>query len=484
MTPIAQGHFSGQPPALVTSAVRLVGNYGKWLATDQQPLLEGCVRFVLQSLMVAPCAEHAAVAFRALCVHAQKQLGRFETVQVLLSICEPAMRNAELSVDLRIALTEGLARLVASLPTRDEQARQALSALMAPPCTLLQATLSQEHALRENAEAVATQITLIASSIRYCDRFRPEKHPVLPVMQAGCWELIMRVAGAYRGEARVFQALCELYSNLMSTLQTLLRPLLPQLLTSLAEAFTSTPVVGCLTTFRDAIERYGSQPDEELASVLSAVMTTIIDSVCAWQRTTADPEAQPELLTAFWEMCHRCLVFQPGLLLSLQCAPALFDAAIACVRHQEFQHTRAVLTFICLFMCPTEAANEYRETSAHCLQTSGAKLLKECLSGLASASPDNLVDYQVELIRVLIEACPTAVGTWLKQILSEPSGLSTGSVAPGSKAMQTFAALVLQQPALPQTEFQCVASDFSRICRGKLGPESLDRYVQRGGSAG
>ena len=135
-------------------------------------------------------------------------------------------------------------------------------------------------------------------------------------------------------------------------------------------------------------------------------------------------------------------------------------------------------------MCPTESANEYRETSAHCLMSSGAKLLRECLAGLASASPDNLVDYQVELMRVLIEACPSAVGTWLKKLLNEPDGLITGSVAPDSKAMQTFAHLVLQQPALPQTEFQCVASDFSRICRGKLGPESLDRYMQRGGSAG
>jgi hypothetical protein len=42
--------------------------------------------------------------------------------------------------------------------------------------------------------------------------------------------------------------------------------------------------------------------------------------------------------------------------------------------------------------------------------------------------------------------------------------------------MRSFAALVLQQPALGQAEFQCVASDFSRICRGKLAPDSLNRH--------
>jgi hypothetical protein len=165
------------------------------------------------------------------------------------------------------------------------------------------------------------------------------------------------------------------------------------------------------------------------------------------------------------------------------CAPQLFEAAIACVRHQEFHPTRAVLTFICLFMCPTEAANEYRETSAICLQTQGGRLLRECLSGLASVSPDNLIDHQVELMRVLIEACPTAVATWLRDILASPAGVSFGVIDPNGAAMHTFAQLVLQQPALPQGEFQCVASDFARVCRGKLGPEALEAHARRRAAA-
>lgn len=420
------------------------------------------------------------------------QLGKYETVLALLRVCEPALRNVELSAELRVALTEGLARLVACLPARDDCARQALAALLGPPCTLLQATLAQAATadagwLRESAENVATQVTLIGSSIRFCDRYtdNPERNPVLPVMQGGVWELLMQVAHGYRAHGAVVQAMCELYSRMMATMNTLMRPLLPQLLQSLALSFTTTPVVGVLATLRDAIERYGggqhAAHDEELQHVLSGVMTALVESVCAWLLATKEPEAQPELLTAFWEMCHRCLVFQPGLLLSLPCTGQLFEAAIACVRHQEFQHTRAVLTFICLFMCPTEAANPYRETSVCCLQSSGKRLLRECLSGLAAVSPDNLVDHQVELMRVLVEACPGAVATWLKELLAAPEGMTTGSVDPQGKTMQAFAALVLQQPALPQTEFQCVASDFSRICRGKLGPEALDRYLMRAG---
>ena len=98
--------------------------------------------------------------------------------------------------------------------------------------------------------------------------------------------------------------------------------------------------------------------------------------MCAHLSSGQDAEGRPELLTSFFELCHRTLVFAPGLLLSLPSADALFDAAIGCVTHQEFTHTRAALTFVCLFIAGTESAGPYRETSACCLQKSGARLLE------------------------------------------------------------------------------------------------------------
>ena len=94
-------------------------------------------------------------------------------------------------------------------------------------------------------------------------------------------------------------------------------------------------------------------------------------------------------------MCHRCLVFQPGLLLQLPCATYLFETGIGCVLHQEFQHTRAVLTFLCLFMSGTESAGPFRETTLCCLQENGAWLLQQCLTGSAGASPMTPLDHQV-----------------------------------------------------------------------------------------
>ena len=134
-----------------------------------------------------------------------------------------------------------------------------------------------------------------------------------------------------------------------------------------------------------------------------------------------------------------------------------------------------MLTFLCLFMSGTESAGPYRETTLCCLQANGAWLLQQCLSGLASASPENLVDHQVELMRVLIESCPGAGQSWLLKTISDPA-FRCGAVDPKGAAMQTFARLIFQAPALSTAEFQCVVSDFSAICRGKLGADALARY--------
>ena len=94
-----------------------------------------------------------------------------------------------------------------------------------------------------------------------------------------------------------------------------------------------------------------------MANALSHVTGGLVESICSWIRAAPDPEAQPEMLTAFFEMCHRTLVCNPSLLLNLAAVPTLFDAAIACVGHQEFTHTRAALTFLCLFMAGTQVAH-------------------------------------------------------------------------------------------------------------------------------
>jgi hypothetical protein len=90
---------------------------------------------------------------------------------------------------------------------------------------------------------------------------------------------------------------------------------------------------------------------------------------------------------------------------------------------------------------------------------------------------------QVELLRVLLEAIPSAVPQWLARIFATP-GFSCGKVAAQGQTTAALTQLLAQQPPLSTADFQSVLQDFSRICRGKLGADSLDRYTQAAASPG
>lgn len=209
---------------------------------------------------------------------------------------------------------------------------------------------------------------------------------------------------------------------------------------------------------------YGEEPEEEEA--LSDTLGRLVEVMCSVMN--ASPEAEPELLTAFFGMCHRCLVFRPGILLALPCVPQLFRAACGCVCHQEFTHTRAAITFLCLFLTGTAAAAAHREGAAHCLQASGSELMRQCICGLAGLSPDNLIEHQIELLRVLGDSAPTAVSGWLAAALADPS-LDLGAMPRNGSALAAFSRAIGQQPT-SISAFQAVAADFSRMCRGKIRP--------------
>ena len=73
------------------------------------------------------------------------------------------------------------------------------------------------------------------------------------------------------------------------------------------------------------------------------------------------------------------------------------------MRHQEFQHTRAALTFLCLFMSGTQDAGPHREAAAHCMHARGADLMRQCLVGLSGTSPPNQVRVRVRVrVRVTL----------------------------------------------------------------------------------
>ena len=52
-----------------------------------------------------------------------------------------------------------------------------------------------------------------------------------------------------------------------------------------------------------------------------------------------------------------------------------------------------------------------------------------------------------------------------------------GAVEPHGPTFAVFAQLLSRQASLSTADFQCVVFDFAEICRGKLPPEGLNKYL-------
>lgn len=183
---------------------------------------------MLEAVQAGGAPEHAAEAFRALCIHGRRRLASAAYLSELVGPCTALAGSAALASSVRLTLQEALARLVGAAPSPAE-AEQLLHALVRAPCEQLAALLPHlppsdgasvppETAPRASdgsdgsrgsggeaaataastqgvEEAVATQLALIGAAIRFSDTIHVggggscAAHPVFAVLSY-CWPLL------------------------------------------------------------------------------------------------------------------------------------------------------------------------------------------------------------------------------------------------------------------------------------------------------
>lgn len=96
-----------------------------------------------------------------------------------------------------------------------------------------------------------------------------------------------------------------------------------------------------------------------------------------------------------------------------------------------------------------------------------------CGAGLVSLSPENLLDHQCELVRVLAEARPGYTPQWLSMaLMSEPLKQATASA--GEEGAALFLQLMAHRPPL---RHDAIVRQFGAMCRRTSGIDGLRAFV-------
>ena len=188
-------------PLVVTAACRAVGAYAPWLgrgggggggggrigaqshaASDTRSIVIGATGYLLRALSSPGALHHASNALRGVCARCPDTLCDLPVLASLIATAHaslpgpPPPRRSDADepcADDRIAVIEGLARLVADARLPPSDAAPAALALVSPILSRCDAALATEPAGDAAAHSLASDLGLLAAAIRFLEKEPP-----------------------------------------------------------------------------------------------------------------------------------------------------------------------------------------------------------------------------------------------------------------------------------------------------------------------
>jgi|AntAceMinimDraft_1070359.scaffolds.fasta_scaffold08784_1 hypothetical protein len=518
----AGGVFTSHP-LVMESTARMVGAYAAWLgqAGAGSACVPGSVAYLLAALRVPEAFRHAAQGFRNVCARCAVHLQAPELLGRLMDSAEacmpaappPAMAGAACSggagaegEDDRAAIVEGLARVIASLPSATAAA-EAGKKLAAP----LVARAAQHAAAAGGnpgdaaVTLLAAELRLVASAIRFLEfpaLASPEgggdgggEHPAMAVLSAAWPTLSQFNAAPWRALPQVVEALCEVYTRALLCAKHAAAPLLPHLLEALRDIFAQHHHPACADCLATAVEVFSTGgagggalgvmapatvshvADPAVAEALSNMLLSISQSAhaCLSAAPIAD---RAETARGTFELAQRFALFAPALLLASPALHPLMQIAVAALGTMERDAVRAAVALLSIIVAPGEKAaasttwQQGRAAVEAFMSSSGEGLVRAALAAGADTCPRHLVRPVAQLLHALQGAYPQPVNTWIVAVVSSPQFPSVAEPA-GETERRMFCELALRQPPLPAARWSAMVVDFFLICRKEATADSL-----------
>ncbi|CAI5483395.1 unnamed protein product [Closterium sp. Yama58-4] len=183
---------------------------------------------------------------------------------------------------------------------------------------------------------------------------------------------------------------------------------------------------------------------------------------------------RPEVLSALFDMAYRYLLFAPHLLLQAPFLGALLDAAAATVAHGERESAKSALTLLCFLLSPgKKALSSPAWISAQpviitSLQHQGQPVVSSLLLAAAGKAPRDLLRPIGTALHhlILLPDLHPLLPNWLVTTLRSPDFQGGVPEAVGEGEMQLFCELVLRQPPLPRQRELRAAKNYTTFLDG------------------
>jgi len=520
----------GNHPCVIEAACRCTAAYAMWLGKCPQgrPLVHGVTSYLLRALRVPAAVPHASDAFRNVCARAGETLScQPEVLSSLIATahsCFPPPpppstgvladdTETALPEDQRVAVIEGLGRLVARLPA----AHASAAALqLAGPFLERCAQRLTTHGDVSAAGAPwvheqACDLGALASAIRFLDVSggtapgAQHERPALAVMRAA-WPVLSR-----QGESRGWReqapmalaALCDVFSRALAACGSDAAPLVAPVLSCVLAAFEARPQGCCLQVVASALEAFTPQqqhnggrsgsgvmpppppPPPPDAHVADALVTAVARASAVTAALVDSRRASPQVVAALCEVGHRCTLFAPAALLRPDTLLPMLRVACHALASTEREPVAAGALLVRCLVTPGrqmavlgDAWRQTRPAVDAAMHQMGRHLMAAACTGAVNCPSGGPV--VCHLVGDILRAYPAPAAEWLSAVVLNPAFSAaqeqTGGANVDESTKRMFLQLALQSPPMAPTRFDALFTDWAKLCRREGDAEALLAY--------
>jgi len=395
-----------------------------------------------------------------------------------------------------MAVAEGCARALATLP-RETRAEAA-------PATFHPVLMGLGAGAQLSPAGRWTHIDALRTMVKFSDQIaKVEKvgltHPLGLVLQSA-WALCAEMMGRLNiredmddGELRTLESIFGLYEQVMFALrESMSEERVANLISTTVRVYDAGRCTCALRMLGTAVETYGT--DEAMVQSFAHLLAHLTSSTDRYLRARNIAD-RPELVTAFFELARKYILFCPSALLTCPEFVALFDLSMLCLTgcDGERESTRAVLVFLSNLVgwrkirFSETIVEFFKSASAaisSCTQRHGVDLAHTCLFALAGGSTQMLWPIYAECLHSLLTAIlddlsiPDRFDASRKMIavvLSNPKLAGCLPVDVGEIVVRTMFELLQRGPKSKQ-KFKMLLMDFAKLCHGEIKAEDLLVY--------
>ncbi|GAQ80270.1 Nuclear transport receptor [Klebsormidium nitens] len=472
-------------PLVGSSAASLVGAFGAWICQHPQSL-NPAASYVLRGLRTSLEGKMPAVwqasarAFRSLCIKCYPHMAQPGPVEQLIQAVEaslpPLPENTSpsaVSADDRTTVNEGLATLVAALPSSDASR---LGVRLVTPCVTSMGRLA--GARDPPATALVTCLGLLSSSIRHLEFGRPEDEvkPCAALVQFS-WPTLDTLLTTPHVQANgdVLVALGDVYTRAIQSLGPEVLPIahMTSHLVSIFERYQHPDCVPPLVTAVQSSSESALQSQVDFhRGVFGAVSGASFG--CLHRGELAK---RPEVLGALFSLASAYVAQCPAVVASGPLLPSLIEAAAAVVRFQDKDSSKSALAFLtALLELPAKRSETRTMIEGALLAGAGQQLTAVLLVAAADKLPRQLLRLLGGVLYLLTQYSPAAVGVWIASTFADGAFLAVVNGALEESSQRLAGEVLQRQPPLPKRRFEAFVTDFASVCRREGTNDTLLAY--------